>query len=147
MSVFTINFETEMLPMIEAAVDNALDNEVKEVALQLLEFGAMHEIYMAYTPQPIFQGSRRYSFMQDENYESEVKDNNLKITSVTKDGLQDLFYSDGRRSQGLDLGDIVAEGNSAFYQPFKRPWMDESIEQNIGRIEDALRAGLERQGF
>ncbi len=147
MSGFTIDYDTVIRPGIEAAVDNALEHEVKDVALQVLEFSAMHEIYMSYTPSPIFQSSRRYSFMQDENYETEVKDNNLKITSVTQDGLQDLFYSNGGRSSGLDLGDIVANGDRDFYQPFKRPWMDEGIEQNLVRIEEALKAGLERQGF
>ena len=147
MGVFTIDYETSIKPNLLKAIDNALDNEVKDVALKAIEFGAMHEIYMAYTPEPIFQDSRRFSFMQDENYETEVKDNTLTITSVTKDGLQDLFYRNGGSSSGVDLGDIVANGRVDFWQPFPRPWMDEGVEANIGNIEEALKRGLERQGF
>lgn len=147
MGVFTLEYEAELRPQLTDAVDNALENEVKDATLMAIEFGAMHEIYMAYSPSPIFQNSRRYSFMQDENYETEVADNKLTITSVTKEGLQDLFYTDGRRSSGLDLGDIVAEGDSEFYQPFERPWMDEGVEQNIEQLENALMNGLHRQGF
>ena len=147
MSTFKINYESEIKPNIIAAIDDALNNEVKDVALKSIEFSAMHGIYQAYTPDPIFQSSRRYSFMQDENYETEVKDNTLTIRSVTKDGLQDLFYRNGGSSSGLDLGDIVAKGRVDFWQPFPRPWMDEGIEANIGNIEDAIKRGLERQGF
>ena len=147
MGVFTIDYETNIKPNLLKAIDNALENEVKDVALLSIELGAMREIYMGYTPDPIFQESRRFSFMQDENYETEVNNNTLTITSVTKNGLQDLFYRDGRSSSGLDLGDIVAKGRVDFGQPFPRPWMDEGIEQNIPKIEAALKAGLERQGF
>jgi hypothetical protein len=147
MGVFTLEYQTSIQNRLHDAVDNALENEVKDAALQAIEFGAMHEIYMSYTPYPIFQSSRRYSFMQDENYETKVENNTLTITSVTKDGLQDLFYTNGQRSEGVDLGDIVAEGNADFYQPFARPWMDEGVEQNIGVLEEALMNGLHRQGF
>lgn len=147
MGVFTIDYETNIRPNLLKAIDNALDNEVKDVALKAIEFSAMHGIYLAYEPDWKFQESRRYSFMQDENYETEVKDGRLKITSVTKDGLQDLFYRDGGKSNGLDLGDIVANGRVDFWQPFPRPWMDEGVEANIGNIEEALKRGLERQGF
>lgn len=147
MGVFTIDYETNIRPNLLKAIDNALDNEVKDVALKAIEFSAMHGIYLAYEPDWKFQESRRYSFMQDENYETEVKDGRLKITSVTKDGLQDLFYRDGGKSNGLDLGDIVANGMVDFWQPFPRPWMDEGVEANIGNIEEALKRGLERQGF
>lgn len=147
MSVFEIAYETEVRPLLKDAIDNALKNEVRDAALQAIEFSAMHGIYLAYEPDWKFQESRRYSFMQDENYETEVNDNELTINSVTKDGLQDLFYQGGEKSNGLDLGDIVANGRVDFWQPFPRPWMDEGIETNLQKIEEALRSGLTRQGF
>ena len=141
MGVFTIDYETSIKPNLLKAIDNALDNEVKDVALQGIEMSAMHGIYMDYTPQPFFQESRRYSFMQDENYETSVQDNTLTITAKSK--LQNLFGD----SHKEDLGDIVAEGWKNFHQPFARPWMDEGIEANLPAIEAALKRGLERQGF
>jgi hypothetical protein len=148
MSVFEIAYETEVRPLLKDAIDNALENEVKDVALKSIEFSAMHGIYMDYTPTyPIFQDSRRFTFMQDDNYETEVKDNELTINAVAKEGLQDLFYGSGQRSSGVDIGDIIAKGDKDFFQPFPRPWMDEGIEANLQKIEDALRSGLTRQGF
>lgn len=147
MGVFTIEYETKIVPELYKAIDNALDNEVKDVALQALEFSAMHSIYMEYTPKPIFQESRRYSFMQDDSYDvPPAKDNTLTITENVKP--QDLFSPVGSTKwSDADLGDIVAEGRVDWWQPFPRPWMDEAIEANMQSLESALKVGLERQGF
>lgn len=146
MGVFTIEYETRIVPELYRAIDNALENEVKDTALQALEFSAMHGIYLAYTPEPLFQESRRYSFMQDNAYKTEVKDNTLTITADVKP--QGLFSRIGSTKWAdADLGDVVAEGNYSWMQPFPRPWMDEGIKENQGAIEAALKRGLERQGF
>ena len=146
MGVFTIDYETRIVPELYRAIDNALENEVKDTALQALEFSAMHSIYMAYTPEPFFQESRRYSFMQDESYETEVSDNKLTIKAVVYP--QNLFSRIGSTKWATaDLGDVVAKGDVSWMQPFERPWMDEGIEANMAQIEAALKRGLERQGF
>ena len=146
MGVFTIEYETKIVPLLHEAIDDALKNEVKDVAIQALEYSAMHSIYMAYTPDPFFQKSRRYSFMQDNSYKDDVKDNTLTITEVVTP--QDLFSEVGSTKwKNADLGDVVAKGDVNWAQPFPRPWMDEAIEPNIGALEAALKEGLERQGF
>lgn len=147
MGVFTLEYETKIVPELHMAIDNALDNEVKDVALQALEFSAMHNVYMAYTPDPFFQESRRYSFMQDESYDvPPAKDNTLTITAVVHP--QNLFSRLGSTKwSDADLGDVVENGYVTWRQPFARPWMDEGIEANMAQIEAALKRGLERQGF
>lgn len=146
MGVFTIAYESNILPNIYKAIDNALENEVKDVALQSLEFSAMHDVYMAYTPDPFFQESRRYSFMQDESYDCSVANNTLTITSNVKP--QNLFSRvDSSKWSNADLATVVTEGNVSWGQPFPRPWMDSGIESNLGSIESALIDGMKRQGF
>lgn len=138
MGVFTLEYETVMHPRIEQAVQDALQYDVRIAALGVIEDGAEERVYNAYHPK---FWSRRWNLVQNKGYEWEVDGNHLKITAV--DALQNL-YGD---SHSEDLGDIIAEGWSNFNMPFERPWMNESIEANIGQIESALRTGMERQGF
>lgn len=146
MGIFSIEYETRIVPELYRAIDNALENEVKDTVLQALEFSAMRSIYMAYTPEPLFQESRRYSFMQNESYETEVSDNKLTIKAVVYP--QNLFSRIGSTKWAMaDLGDVVAKGDVSWMQPFERPWMNEGIEANTAQIEAALKSGLERQGF
>lgn len=142
MGAFTIQYETTVKPKIEEAVKSALETEVKDVAIQALEFGAMHDIYLDFTPCEYFEDTRRYSFMQDDSYKSEVKGNTLTITEEVHP--QNLW---GGKHANDDLGLIVSTGNPLFHQPFPRPWMDEAIEANIQKLESALSAGMKRQGF
>lgn len=144
MGVFTIEFETNVLPGLKEAIDDALANEVKDAAVKALRESADKRIY-SYVASDFFKEHRRFSFSDqynDESYISEVSDNALTITAYAP--LQQLF---GGRKRTEDLGDVIAFGYENFYQPHERPWMDEGIEENIPQIEAALAEGLRRQGY
>lgn len=134
MGVFTIQFDTVIMPKLEAAITDVLKNEVRDAALNAVEDSADSRIYGAYSSS----GRRRFSAMDDASYSWEVNGDTLKITYVA--GFQ------GQNASG-DLGDVIASGNSNYHMPFPRPWMDEGVQDNIAKIESALKAGLESRGF
>lgn len=144
MGAFTIEFESNVLPGLKEAIDDALANEVKDAAVKALRESADKRIY-SYDASDFFYEHRRYSFSDennDESYISDVADNTLTITAYAP--LQQLF---GGRKRTEDLGDVIAYGYLNFNQPDERPWMDEGIEENIPQIEAALAEGLRRQGY
>lgn len=138
MGVFTVEYETNVLPNIESAVENALANEVERAALNAIEESATKLIYQAYSPK---FWSRRGLESIDAGYEFEASGKSLTITSIAP--LQNL-YGD---SHSEDLGDIIAEGWDNFNMPSARPWMDEGIEEHFDEIENALANGMKRQGY
>jgi len=138
MGVFAIEYETNIVPVLEAAVTDALEHEVKEAALRIIEESGNERIYQAYSPK---FWSRRGSFRTDWGYDSSVSGKTLTITATAP--LQNL-YGD---SHSEDLGEIIAEGWGNFHMPFPRPWMDEGLEEHISELEDALASGMRRQGF
>lgn len=138
MGVFTVMYQTQFAPKLNIAISDALNNEVKECALNIIENSATDRIYNAYAPKFL---SRRYSFSSDGGYETSVSGNTLTITATS--ALQNLYG--GNHSE--DLGDIVAEGWENFNMPFARPWMDEGVSNNLQQIETALMNGMKRQGF
>lgn len=138
MGIFTLTYETEIKPRLELAISNALENEVKDAALYAIKDSAITQVYMAYKPK-FFH--RRYSLIDDDSYKCEIEGNRLTITYIGE--LQNLYGS----SHSEDLGDVIAQGWDSFHMPFPRPWMDEGIETNIPLLENALKSGLERQGF
>lgn len=138
MGAFTLEYETVIRPNLEAAIEDALRNEVKDAALYAIKDSAITQVYTAYKPKFF---SRRYSLVDDDSYKCEQNGNTLTITYTGK--LQNLIGN----THHEDLGDVIAEGWENFNMPFQRPWMDEGIRDNMQSIEAALKAGLERQGF
>lgn len=138
MGVFTLEYETVIRPNLEAAIEDALRNEVKDAALYAIKDSAITQVYMAYKPKFF---SRRYSLVDDNSYKCEAEGNKLTVTYIGQ--LQNL-YGDTHHE---DLGDIIAQGWENFNMHSERPWMDEGIQCNMPSIEAALKAGLERQGF
>ena len=138
MGVFTLEYETVIRPNLEAAIEDALRNEVKDAALYAIKDSAITQVYMAYKPKFF---SRRYSLVDDDSYKCEANGNTLTITYTGE--LQNLWGN----SHHEDLGDVIAEGWENFNMPFPRPWMDEGIQANMPSIEAAIGKGLIRQGF
>ena len=138
MGAFTLEYETVIRPNLEAAIEDALRNEVKDAALYAIKDSAITQVYMAYKPKFF---SRRYSLVDDDSYKCEVQGNKLTITYTGE--LQNLWGN----THHEDLGDVIAEGWENFNMPFARPWMDEGVQNNMQSLEAALKAGLERQGF
>lgn len=134
MGVFTIQYETVIKPKLEEAITDVLKNEVREAALNAIEDSANSRIYDAYDSS----GYRRFSAMDDGSYLWEVNGDTLTIMYAAS--------FQGSSANG-DLGDVIASGNKAYHMPFPRPWMNEGIDDNMAKIEAALKAGLERRGF
>lgn len=138
MGAFTLEYETVIRPNLEAAIEDALRNEVKDAALYAIKDSAITQVYMAYKPKFF---SRRYSLVDDDSYKCEVNGNTLTITYTGE--LQNLWGN----THHEDLGDVISEGWENFNMPFPRPWMDDGVQGNMQSIEAALKTGLERQGF
>lgn len=138
MGAFTLEYETVIRPNLEAAIEDALRNEVKDAALYAIKDSAITQVYMAYKPKFF---SRRYSLADDDSYKCEANGNTLTITYTGE--LQNLWGN----THHEDLGDVISEGLENFNMPFPRPWMDDGVQGNMPSIEAALKRGLERQGF
>ena len=138
MGAFTIMYDTEIKEKIDEAIKDAMGNEVQRTALNIIEESATKRIYQAYSPKFV---SRRGSESADNGYLCEPEGNSLTITSI--EGMQNLYGGD----KAADLGDAIAEGWSNYYMPFPRPWMEEDISQRLSELENALAAGMQRQGF
>lgn len=135
MSTILLEYETIIKPQIDAAVEDALRNEVSKAAVKALEDSAQQRVYDAYTP---VIGTRRYSLIDDGTYDCDVQGNTLTITARTT--FQGTQASD-------DLGDVIEKGLANYHMPFPRPWMEEGIQDKLSVIEAALEAGMTRQGF
>lgn len=136
MKDFILEYETIIKPQIDAAVEDALKNEVADAALQALHDSAQQRVYDAWTPTI---DNRRYSLLDKKGtYNCVVQGNTLTITAQTS--FQGTQTSD-------DLGDVIEKGLKNYRMPFPRPWMEEGIQDNLTAIEAALEVGLTRQGF
>lgn len=134
MGVFTIQYETDIKPKLEAAITDTLNDEVLTAAMDALKESAETRIYKAYATK----GHRRFSATHDNSYLASTSGYTLTITYEA--GFQ------GGDASG-DLGDVIAGGDTAYHMPFPRPWMDEGILDNMDKIESALKSGLASRGF
>ena len=147
MGKLLLHYETEILPMLESAITNALSSEVADAAVNLLKESAMENIYSKYTPSGIHPYKRRMSYIHDDSYETIAQGNTLTIKENVI----------GQGSAGDHLGEIIEAGTPYEWtrsdifkmQPFPRPFFSSALEDglNDGTIEAALKRGLERQGF
>lgn len=135
MGSFRIEYETQIRPKLINAIEDALNNEVKSVAINAIEDSASRRVYES--DEPVYY-SRRYSLLKDQTYDAQAEGNTLTITA------HPVFYG-GESS--ADLGDVIAEGLDNYNMPFPRPWMDEGISDWMDEIESALKRGLQRNGF
>lgn len=135
MNQFILEYETIIKPQIDAAVEDALKNEVSKSAVQALIDSAQQRVYDAWTP---VIDTRRYSLLDSNTYDCDVQGNQLTITAQTT--FQGKQTSD-------DLGDVIEKGLKNYRMPFPRPWMEDGIQDNLLKIESALEVGMTRQGF
>jgi len=138
MGAFTIMYDTEIKEKLDEAISNAMENEVQRTALNIIEESATKRIYQAYSPKFV---SRRGLESVDAGYECEPSGNSLTITSIAP--MQNLYGGD----KAADLGDAIAEGWGNYNMPFPRPWIEDDISQRLSELENALAAGMQRQGF
>lgn len=144
MGVLMTEYEGKIFPNLMDAISNALANEVARTAVTLIENSASENIYAAYAPSKY---KRRFSFMHDESYDTEVSGNELTISERVS----------GVGNAGENLGEIIEAGfpyeweHSRIYesQPFPREFFRIALEEGInsGAIKDAIERGLTRQGF
>lgn len=149
-----INEAMQKISRLKSAVHDALENEVADVVKNYLVESAYENVYEAYTPEFY---SRRYGtknkpdqknggIMDKESVKIDVHDTTL--TAKDEADWQQLWG--GTRPSGM-LADAIATGDSRFYMgnAGPRPFHEEAARMAVesGEVEDALRNGLERQGY
>ena len=149
MGVFTIVYETEIVPKLKEAMADAIRTEVASTCVDLIQKSAQENMYNKYTPSGAHPYERRYSYLDDNNYQ---------ITIGGEWG-NELTISEHIKGQGFaeNLTEAIESGdkyewvwsNIFIKQPFPRPFFNVAIEEGIsdGTIEKALENGLRRQGF
>lgn len=144
---------------LEAAIQNALDVEVREVVKAAIAEAALQEVYDAYTPDffsrrdPIRgggmaheQGQIGHGITDPESVTVTVIGNEL----IAEDnaGWQQLWggqYPSGRLAEAIASGDPRFNMAKAGPRPFHDTAKQIAIES--GAVEKALRQGLKRQGI
>lgn len=143
---------------IEAAIDNALRNEVAEVVRGAIADAALESVYNAYTPTFLsrrdpthgggFTSAARagHGITDPESIEIDVRDNEL----VARD-IADWQHLWGGQKPSGRLAEAIATGDPRYNmeKAGPRPFHDtaKQIAIDSGEVERALRRGLERQGI
>lgn len=138
---------------LELAIADALSHEVAEAAVRAVQHAAENNVYSAYSPRIASMASLRRKehggLIDPHNIITHVENGNtLVVDNVT--GLQNRFYSENNMNRDTSLlTPIIEKGNSEYYQPFPRPFMDYAKELLIdgGDADLAMRKGLARQGY
>lgn len=143
----TIAQAIEKLSIIDAAITDALANEVAEAAVEAVQKSAKDNVYDAYSgPMAAFRRGENGGLLDPHNIITIAEGNTLTISNVA--GLQNRFYPEGAQKDPSRLTPIIEEGLKAYHQPRPRPFMQHAKDILIsGTAENALRRGLARQGI
>jgi hypothetical protein len=124
-------------------IRNALETEVKKVAVQTMQSEVVTSVYDKYTPT---QYERTGGLAQEQNIKSTlINDNTLEIENVRED-----------EETGRLVAPVVESGTgytwkeSQIYkrQPFPRPFVENTAKDlEDGLARKALTDGLKRQGL
>jgi|SRR5579875_3158218 len=124
-------------------IRNALETEVKKVAVQTMQSEVVTSVYDKYTPT---QYERTGGLAQEQNIKSTlINDNTLEIENVRED-----------EETGRLVAPVVESGTgytwkeSQIYkrQPFPRPFVENTAKDLEGGLaKKALADGLKRQGL
>ena len=129
------------LTRLDAAVADALGNEVAREAKDCIREAAISEVY-SYTPEFESRRMQDGGLIDDNNMLDSVTGTTLTVDNVTP--LQNLW---GGTHTEL-LTPIIENGLTNFNMPYPRPFMDKAKDMLLsGRAGDALRSGLARQGI
>lgn len=137
-------FEADM-NVLMAAIQDAMEHEVLDVAKEALVESAVQRVYDAYPEATGYQRRQRGGLMDIHNLNHSVEsfDNTVTLTVSNDTPFQ------GSPADYTDLPTVITEGNTAFRQPFPRPFMWEGVNDVVenGEIMAALDRGLARHGF
>lgn len=142
----TVEYETVIFPQIAKSVEDALRIEVASKCVNLITESARVNMYDKYVSHAASPYERRGSYLNSDNYTTDVNGNTLTISEE--------IHGQGK---ALNLTEALEEGTSYEWtkseiyamQPFPRPFFGKAIDDGIasGEIEAALRNGLTRNGF
>lgn len=131
---------------LEAAIENALNTEVAEEVRRVIVETAKEKVYDVY--EPIFLHRRDGDGGILDTRSIEVEAHGTELTAWDISDWQQLW---GGIRPDRRLADAIASGDPRFnmQRAGARPWHDAARERLLqGRdLEDALRRGLERQGY
>ena len=145
---------------LDAAIENALKNEVAEVVAGAIADSALHNVYEAYDPQflsrrdPVHGGGNTFAaragggITDPRSVEIEVHGAEL-IARDNPDWQQ--LWGDRSWRPAKRLAEAIATGDKRYHmqKAGPRPFHQEAKDALLssGEIERALRAGLKRQGI
>lgn len=137
----------DLLNKTKAAAADAMKHEVADEVRATMIIKAFDEVY-SYHASPEAMESRRMEAggLGDwDQIRSEVKEEG---DTTTLEVWNAAPFQDGR-SHGVSLAHVVETGSKTFRQPFPRPFTAKTQAEVLssGRALQALRLGLERNGF
>lgn len=138
---------------IDAAIENALENEVALAVKDAIVAAARENVYDAYTPKFLHRRNGSGGILDTESIRVEV--NGTELTAMDTypgikgpKGWQQLWKGDtpdGRLAEAIASGDRRYNMHLAGPRPFHEEAKRRVISE--GTAEAALRAGLARQGY
>jgi hypothetical protein len=145
MGKFADEYMAQMAKM-DAAISNALQNEVADVVKEAILESAQANVYDAYDPAFLSRGVNDNSLLDDSSILINVSGNELTADQVSP--FQQLW---GGERPSENLADVIESGNPRFNmgkagpRPFMQPAKDAVIDS--GKAVSALISGLQRQGI
>lgn len=133
-------YMTSIKPRIDAAIHDALQNEIADGLCDAIKESARTRVYdpSVYEPSPEHEAERRYELGDRENLEVFVGENSVEIKN----------YETLRHHP--DVGEVaVVEEGTSYGQPFPRPFMEPALQDYVGsgKAEAALEIALRAAGF
>ena len=131
---------------LDVAIENALNDEGREVVKKVLVEAARKYVYDAYAPKFNHRRNGSDGILDEENIHVAVHGNELIAMDMA-----DWQHLLGGAKPNMRLAEGIASGSSRFYMQNAgpRPFHEKAKEMLImrGDLEDAVRRGLARQGY
>ncbi len=119
---------------LETAITDALNGPVKDGLEQEIRRQAQSRVYAAYSSK----GPRRGQIGAASNLQASVSDKTLTIKNIT-------VAQGGGAAPEVDF---VESGDTAYRQPFPRPFMDQALSiYAAGQVHIDLAAALQARGY
>lgn len=137
-------FKADMNELM-AAIADAMEHEVLDVVQEALLDSVAYRVYDAYPEATGIRRGARGGLMDIHNLNHTVDSVGDMVTLTVSN---DTPFQ-GSPADYTDLPTVITEGNSAFRQPFPRPFMWEGANDVVenGEVMAALDRGLARHGF
>lgn len=127
--------------LLDSAIENALRDNVADGLKKAIQEKAQENVY-SYLASPSAMYKRR-----EEN--GGLIDDTTMLTTVEGLTLTLENAAEPQHANGVELTPIVEDGDSAWHQPFDRPFMDEARDDYVdnGNADSVIAKALKAMGF